>query len=253
MNLADFLDRVIEDGIAAARADYCRPEQKAKLEGSIEGFEACRGKDPEALAQLAARAAKDTELARMHLHEDEISAGEYWKKRCREAGDRMGGERRERRHAQRRPPADHGLHGPRRDGGGPDPGRPGILTGERRPSQEVKCESSKEKRFMQEFGELIRSLRKAKGLTLEEVAEKVGTKKGYISGIENNKVNPPAPDKVRKLAKVLGGDRVLFLLLATIEKAPPETQEILRRGVKLALEGTGNGAAASSKEAATTA
>lgn len=106
---------------------------------------------------------------------------------------------------------------------------------------------------MQEFGELIRSLRKAKGLTLEEVAEKVGTKKGYISGIENSKVNPPAPDKVRKLAKVLGGDRTLFLLLATIEKAPPETQEILRRGVKLALEGPGNGAVAPSKEAAPTA
>lgn len=85
MNFASFLDRVIEDGIAAARTDYSRPEQKSKLEGSIEGFEACRGKDPAALALLAARAAKDTELARMHLHEDEISTGEYWKKRCREA------------------------------------------------------------------------------------------------------------------------------------------------------------------------
>lgn len=89
---------------------------------------------------------------------------------------------------------------------------------------------------MQEFGELIRSLRKTKGMTLQEVAAKVGTKKGYISGIENGKVNPPAPDKVRKLAKVLGGDRVLFLLLATIEKAPVETQDILRKGVKLAMQ-----------------
>lgn len=106
---------------------------------------------------------------------------------------------------------------------------------------------------MQEFGELIRSLRKAKGLTLEDVARKVGTKKGYISGIENSKVNPPAPDKVRALAKVLGGDRILFLLLATIEKAPPETQEILRMGVQLALQKKENGAAMSSQEAAPTA
>lgn len=88
---------------------------------------------------------------------------------------------------------------------------------------------------MQEFGELIRSLRKAKGMTLEEVALKIGTKKGYISGIENSKVNPPAPDKVRKLAKVLGGDCVTFLLLATVEKAPPEIQELLRKGIKLAM------------------
>ena len=106
---------------------------------------------------------------------------------------------------------------------------------------------------MQEFGELIRSLRKAKGLTLEEVALKVGTKKGYISGIENSKVNPPAPDKVRALAKVLGGDRVLFLLLATIEKAPPETRDILRRGVKFVLENRENGAAAAPHGAAPTA
>ena len=94
---------------------------------------------------------------------------------------------------------------------------------------------------MQEFGELIRSLRKTKGMILQEVALKVGTKKGYISGIENGKVNPPAPDKVRKLAKVLGGDRVLFLLLATIEKAPHETQDILRKGVKLAMQDTEKG------------
>lgn len=85
MDFASFLDRVIEDGIAAARADYSRPEQKAKLDGSIEGFEACRGKDPAALALLASQAAKDTELARRRLHEDEISTGDYWKKRCREA------------------------------------------------------------------------------------------------------------------------------------------------------------------------
>ena len=89
---------------------------------------------------------------------------------------------------------------------------------------------------MQEFGELIRSMRKAKGLTLEEVAQKVGTKKGYISGIENSKVNPPAPDKVRKLAKVLGGSPLLFLLLATIQKAPAEIRPILSRGVKLEME-----------------
>lgn len=83
---------------------------------------------------------------------------------------------------------------------------------------------------------MIRSLRKARGLTLEDVARRIGTEKGYISAIENSKVNPPAPDKVRKLSKVLGGDRVLFLLLATIQKAPMEVREILSSSVRLALE-----------------
>lgn len=89
---------------------------------------------------------------------------------------------------------------------------------------------------MTEFGDLVKSLRKGKGLTLQEVADRVGTEKGYISGIEHSKVNPPAPDKVRKLAKVLDFDRTELLLMAYIQKAPAEIRAILGRGAKLALE-----------------
>lgn len=85
MDFAAFLERVIEDGIAAARADYTRPEQQSKLAGSIEGFEACRGKTPAELAALLGQVASNREEAAMRLHAREISAPEYWKTRCREA------------------------------------------------------------------------------------------------------------------------------------------------------------------------
>lgn len=93
---------------------------------------------------------------------------------------------------------------------------------------------------MSEFAETIRSLRKAKGFTQQYVADRVGVMKGYISSLEHSKVNPPAPDKVRKLAKVLGIDKVKLLLLAYVDKAPKEIRDILSQGLK-ALEAGTNG------------
>jgi hypothetical protein len=52
MNYHEFLERVVDEGIAAAKAYYTRPEQKQKLDGSIAGFEACRGKTPPELKEL---------------------------------------------------------------------------------------------------------------------------------------------------------------------------------------------------------
>ena len=55
-----FLARVIDDGIAAARHDYAEPRNAQKLAGAIAGFEACRGLDPlqilDALIDANARA-----------------------------------------------------------------------------------------------------------------------------------------------------------------------------------------------------
>ncbi len=89
---------------------------------------------------------------------------------------------------------------------------------------------------MGEFGSTIKSLRKAKGFTQQYVADQVGVKKGYISSLEHSKVNPPVPEKVRKLAKALGIAKVKLLLLAYIDKAPAEIRGILNRSVK-ALNG----------------
>lgn len=52
MTYEAFLNRIIDDGIKAAKQDYARPDQASTLEGSIAGFEACRGLYPHQLREL---------------------------------------------------------------------------------------------------------------------------------------------------------------------------------------------------------
>lgn len=78
MTYDEFLTRIIDDGIAAARADYAKPEQVEWLEGSIAGFEACRGKNPLALRELLTAAMKNAGDARVHNAPPE----DYWYLKC---------------------------------------------------------------------------------------------------------------------------------------------------------------------------
>lgn len=84
---------------------------------------------------------------------------------------------------------------------------------------------------MTTFGERIRELRKAKNLTLRDVAAKVKVSFTYVSKIENHKLDfgeYPSEELIRKLAKVLGGDVDELLLLA--EKIPEDIrQRVLAR------------------------
>lgn len=75
---------------------------------------------------------------------------------------------------------------------------------------------------MQEFGKRVRQLRHEHALTLEAVAKVAKIRKGYLSGIENGRVNPPSPKVVRGIAKALGVEARGLLLLAAVEKAPKE-------------------------------
>ena len=59
-----------------------------------------------------------------------------------------------------------------------------------------------------------------RGLTLEAVAKAIGSHKGYVSGIEHSKVNPPSWRIIRKLCLVLMLDERRMQLLGWIEKAP---------------------------------
>lgn len=71
------------------------------------------------------------------------------------------------------------------------------------------------------FGERVRELRKAKELTLRDVAAKVGINFTYLSKIENGKLDfsdYPSEKLIRKLGKALSGDTDELLLLA--EKVP---------------------------------
>lgn len=83
----DLINRLIEEGIEGARKDYagegkCDAE---KLAGSIDGFEACRGLQPEQMKDLLEDAHNKMQQAFFRVSEKEISDGEYWRVRCRQA------------------------------------------------------------------------------------------------------------------------------------------------------------------------
>lgn len=81
MEYVDFLERVIADGIAGAEESYAG-DSKAKTlkrEGSVKGFEECRGKTPPELLLLLGDARKRMQRAYQEQADD------YWYWRCREA------------------------------------------------------------------------------------------------------------------------------------------------------------------------
>ncbi len=84
---------------------------------------------------------------------------------------------------------------------------------------------------MEKFGELLRRLRTEQGYTLDEVAQKIGTHKGYISGIETGSVNPPSVKFIRKIARLLRVEEKDLVMRAWVEKAPEVIREEVRRKV----------------------
>ena len=80
---------------------------------------------------------------------------------------------------------------------------------------------------MERFGEVIRRARKKRGLTLEAVARKAHSHKGYISGMETGKVNPGSAKVIAKLARALGFKSEDLILRAYVEKAPREIRDRL--------------------------
>jgi transcriptional regulator with XRE-family HTH domain len=53
------------------------------------------------------------------------------------------------------------------------------------------------------LGERVRELRQKKGLTLEALAERVGSGKSYMWEIENKDVTRPSAEKLHQIAKAL--------------------------------------------------
>lgn len=73
---------------------------------------------------------------------------------------------------------------------------------------------------MKRFSEIIREARLSKRLTLIALAKATGTQKGYLSGIENEKVNAPVPKLVQRLCKILDLDYSGMLARSVFEKLP---------------------------------
>jgi transcriptional regulator with XRE-family HTH domain len=78
---------------------------------------------------------------------------------------------------------------------------------------------------MSTFGELLRRLRREQGFSLRTVAKNLGTQKGYLSGIENGKVNPPSAKLVKRIAHLYRQDERMLLRLAWADKAPSLIRE----------------------------
>jgi transcriptional regulator with XRE-family HTH domain len=76
------------------------------------------------------------------------------------------------------------------------------------------------------LGKRIKIVRQMRGLTQEELAEKVGLSPKYISGIERG-VENPALDNLIRLAKVLGTEPYDLFLFGASE----DTDKVLRKAV----------------------
>src|SRR4029450_11804700 len=83
------------------------------------------------------------------------------------------------------------------------------------------------------FGALVRRQREAKEIGLREMAKKIGVSPTYLSKIARGDFDPPAEDKVRKIAEIIGRDADELLALAG--KVSSDLSEIIKkRPVELA-------------------
>jgi transcriptional regulator with XRE-family HTH domain len=87
------------------------------------------------------------------------------------------------------------------------------------------------------FGALVRREREAKEIGLREMAKKIGVSPTYLSKVERDEFPPPAEDKVRKIAEIIGRDADELLALAgrvssdltdIIRQRPREMADFLR-------------------------
>ena len=87
------------------------------------------------------------------------------------------------------------------------------------------------------FGALVRREREAKEIGLREMAKIIGVSPTYLSKVERDEFPPPAEDRVKQIAKVIGYDADELLALAgrvasdlsdIIKRRPRELAALLR-------------------------
>ena len=66
----------------------------------------------------------------------------------------------------------------------------------------------------EKFGAFIRREREGKEIGLREMAKMIGVSPTYLSKVERDEFSPPAEDKVRKIAEIIGRDPDELLALA---------------------------------------
>ena len=75
-------------------------------------------------------------------------------------------------------------------------------------------------------GEIIRELRLKKGLTIKDVAEKIGVHYVFLSRLERN-MEKPAEDTVVKLANLLEYENDVNILIASFGRVPKSIEKII--------------------------
>jgi phage repressor protein C with HTH and peptisase S24 domain len=76
------------------------------------------------------------------------------------------------------------------------------------------------------LGQVIRKKREQMHLTLDEVSNRAGFSKPYLSTIETGKVkNPPSDELLRQLEKILKFERGLLLHIAHMERLPSDIKQ----------------------------
>src|SRR4030088_1838348 len=97
----------------------------------------------------------------------------------------------------------------------------------------------------QKFGAFIREAREGKEIGLREMARMIGVSPTYLSKVERDEFPPPAEDKVRKIAAIIGHDADELLALAgrvasdlteIIRQRPREMADFLRAAKGLTAE-----------------
>lgn len=82
------------------------------------------------------------------------------------------------------------------------------------------------------FGDKLRNRRIEMGLTLEELAEKVGSKKAYIWQMENKKPAKPSGELLIKLAKTLDISAEYLIDDDSLQPSDAQVRVALARGAE---------------------
>lgn len=81
------------------------------------------------------------------------------------------------------------------------------------------------------FGEYLRKLRKSRGLSQRDLADKIGVSYTYISKIENSTLKPPSNKTIGKMAEALDADAEDLLFNA--RKIPDDIFDILEKDFRI--------------------
>ena len=82
------------------------------------------------------------------------------------------------------------------------------------------------------LGKIIRDRREKLGLTLDEMKQRTGFSKPYLSTIETGKVkNPPSDELLSKLETILKFEQKMLLHVAHIEKMPADVRHAFENSI----------------------